>query len=522
MIFNCSPSKFKKISEFTVTTQIGDTPTGEYLVTDSLNIKGGYGVGVSVSENTLQIGIDEATFPVDFPEFKHIGASEDPDTPDVPDTPEEPDTPVTPEEPDEPIATEEYNLITLATEVSTFDELKAFDGIAILRDHQHKGKYGFDAKPEYDVIKVPVSAGDVIRSKLASFWGDENKNLTFYYAAFYDASGTVFPDGIYVTMGGHAEPTYLDIRENGVTIPEGCAYVLVNIYWKYAEHGDGHVFGSTENGKTAEIITKNADPSLTAYDGTHKVEDYVPVAERIPEQEYPDATGEYNLITLAEEVGTLEELHSHNGVAILKGYRHEYSSAVANENYNLLRIPVKPGDVIRDKLATWWRKPAYGSSLYYYAFYNASGSIIGGYCEGIKWDGNASPNYLAIRENGITAPANSSYVILNINRQYEPVEDVWYRNGFTANIITKNLDPSLTAYDGLQAAPEYIPMAERSALAVYGLRSNIEEEYYEAVDDVRIPRYESKLEEVNESIEYITASLTDIETVLESVVGGVE
>lgn len=63
MIFNCSPSEFKIISEFTVTTQIGDTPTGEYLVTDSLNIKGGYGVGVSVSENTLQIGIDEATFP---------------------------------------------------------------------------------------------------------------------------------------------------------------------------------------------------------------------------------------------------------------------------------------------------------------------------------------------------------------------------------------------------------------------------------------------------------------------------
>ena len=63
MIFNCSPSEFKKISEFTLTTQIGDTPTGEYVVTDSLNIKGTYGVGVSVSENTLQIGIDEATFP---------------------------------------------------------------------------------------------------------------------------------------------------------------------------------------------------------------------------------------------------------------------------------------------------------------------------------------------------------------------------------------------------------------------------------------------------------------------------
>ena len=63
MIFNCSPSQFKKISEFAVKTQTGDTPTGEFLVTDSLNIKGGYGVGVSVSENTLQIGIDEATFP---------------------------------------------------------------------------------------------------------------------------------------------------------------------------------------------------------------------------------------------------------------------------------------------------------------------------------------------------------------------------------------------------------------------------------------------------------------------------
>lgn len=63
MIFNCSPSEFKKISEFTVTTQIENTPTGEFLVTDSLKIKGGYGVGVSVSEDTLLIGVDEATFP---------------------------------------------------------------------------------------------------------------------------------------------------------------------------------------------------------------------------------------------------------------------------------------------------------------------------------------------------------------------------------------------------------------------------------------------------------------------------
>ena len=66
MIFNCSPSQFKKISEFTVKTQTGDTPTGEFLVTDSLNIKGGQGVGVSVSENTLLIGIDEETFPDDL------------------------------------------------------------------------------------------------------------------------------------------------------------------------------------------------------------------------------------------------------------------------------------------------------------------------------------------------------------------------------------------------------------------------------------------------------------------------
>lgn len=64
MIFNCSPSKFKKISEFTVTTQIENTPTGEFLVTDSLKIKSGHGVGVSVSEDTLLIGVDEATFPV--------------------------------------------------------------------------------------------------------------------------------------------------------------------------------------------------------------------------------------------------------------------------------------------------------------------------------------------------------------------------------------------------------------------------------------------------------------------------
>ena len=60
MIFNCSPSEFKKI---VLKTQTTDLPTGELTVTDSLKIKGAQGVSVSVSDGEVLLGIDEETFP---------------------------------------------------------------------------------------------------------------------------------------------------------------------------------------------------------------------------------------------------------------------------------------------------------------------------------------------------------------------------------------------------------------------------------------------------------------------------
>ncbi len=49
--------------KFTVKTQINDSSTGEFIVTNSLKIKGAQGVGVSISDDMILLGIDETTFP---------------------------------------------------------------------------------------------------------------------------------------------------------------------------------------------------------------------------------------------------------------------------------------------------------------------------------------------------------------------------------------------------------------------------------------------------------------------------
>ena len=46
-----------------VETQMGDTPTGTFLVTDSLKIKSSAGIGISAEGDMVTIGIDAATFP---------------------------------------------------------------------------------------------------------------------------------------------------------------------------------------------------------------------------------------------------------------------------------------------------------------------------------------------------------------------------------------------------------------------------------------------------------------------------
>lgn len=220
-----------------------------------------------------------------------------------------------------------------------------------------------------------------------------------------------------------------------------------------------------------------------------------------PTFEMVENVAEYNEIAKAVEVSTLDELKAYDGTAILKGYRHTYTTAEPDANYNLLKVPVQPGDVIRDKLATWWLPQSSGSSAYWLAYYTAENTKIGKTFS-VLFPANASTNCLDIRENGITIPDDCSYVLINVSKVY------WYDiepgephnkadNGFTASIITKNADANLTAYDGAAIAPDYVSVGDGSG-----------ESYYKAIDDVRIPRYED--------------ALGDIEAILADVVGGVE
>lgn len=480
-----------------------------------------------------------------IPDFVFVG--------DIPE--DEPEEPVVPDEPEE--TTDEYNLITLATEVSTVEELLAAEDIAILKDYEYNGTATPNTDYKYNVMKVPVTAGDVIRCNTVSYWQVSTTSVAYQYMGFFNTDGTLIRASR-IIFEGHAsiDANYLDIRENGTTVPEGAAYALINVYRDYYVNNTTQ----TKNGKTASIVTLNQDASLTAYDGTAALEDYVPVAERtntiatyaltreatesyyeavddirIPRYEntvealeadieaintsaellgeevesladevastmetvntFPEfnttVIEEYNEIAKAVEVSSYEELKAYNGTAILKNYRHESAMAIANKQYDVLKIPVKAGDVIRDMLATWWKKPSNASGWMYAFFFDANGTKLSQLS--IYYDGNTNSNYLDIRANGFTIPEGCSYVCINIWWWYIYGDNKDATNNKTANIITKNKDASLTVYNGAEILPDYVPVEG--------------ETYKTSVDDIRIPRYES--------------ALGDIETILAEVVGGV-
>ena len=242
-------------------------------------------------------------------------------------------------------------------------------------------------------------------------------------------------------------------------------------------------------------------------DDIHDILRNIPEFSLIGGSEDPEPTiEEYNLITLATEVSTVEQLLSYDGIAILNGYKRAYSAVEADAKYNIIKIPVSAGDVIRSKLASYWSFEDRGASFYYAFFYNADRTVLQSHM--MRFSGHAEPTYLDIRENGVTAPNDSAYVLVNIYQDYFGDFDK-ASNGKTAEIITKNADASLTAYDGTEEAPDYVPVAERdNGIAVLPNDRESTEVYYEAVDDVRIPRYED--------------ALGDIETILANVVGGVK
>lgn len=528
-----------------VRTQINLLNTRTANLTESVNQDAVKIMNLESADETKSAQIETINTTLsNIPEFTFIG-----------DVPEEPDEPVIPDEPEE---SDEYNLITLAREVSTIEELLAANDIAILKDYEFNGTgTPINTDDKYNVMKVPVTAGDVIRCNTVSYWQLTTSISAYKYIGFYDVDGKLlFTQN--VIFDGHASgtPTYLDIRANGVIAPEGSVYALINIHRDYYVND----LTQTKNGKTASIVTLNQDASLTAYDGTAALEDYVPVAERtntiatyaltrevtesyyeaaddirIPRYEntveaieadiealnisaellgeevesladevastmetvntFPEfnttVIEEYNEIAKAVEVSSYEELKAYNGTAILKNYRHESAMAVANEQYDVLKIPVQAGDVIRDMLATWWKKPSNASGWMYAFFFDVNGTKLSQLS--IYYDGNANSNYLGYRANGFTIPEGCSYVCINVYKIYvygDSYTDA--SNNKTANIITKNADASLTVYNGAEILPDYVPV--------------VEETYKTSVDDIRIPRYES--------------ALGDIETILAEVVGG--
>lgn len=223
-----------------------------------------------------------------------------------------------------------------------------------------------------------------------------------------------------------------------------------------------------------------------------------------PSFEKIEGVVEYNEIAKAVEVSTVEDLKSYEGNAILKGYKHASAADAISEDaeYCILKVPVQPGDVIRDKLASWWRTSNYASAMVYAMCYTQKGAGLSHDTAIIYFDGSTTgtSNYIDFRENGVIVPDLAAYALINIYARYyynDASTSIKATNGWTAGVITVNADASLTAYDGLSLVPDYVGVGDGNS-----------ETYYQAVDDVRIPRYED--------------ALGDIEAILADVVGGVE
>lgn len=175
-----------------------------------------------------------------------------------------------------------------------------------------------------------------------------------------------------------------------------------------------------------------------------------------------ESAEEYNEIAKATEVSTFEELKTYNGNAILRSYRHENNGGVSNASYDILKIPVLPGDVIRDMLGSYWKKPSNNSPWVYAFFYDASNTIISKVI--ITYDGytgtTATTNYLDLRENGLTAPEGTTYVMINLFSTYERLVNGSYVSTGTlrqSNIVTVNKSADLTYYDGTTNLEAYAP-----------------------------------------------------------------
>lgn len=197
---------------------------------------------------------------------------------------------------------------------------------------------------------------------------------------------------------------------------------------------------------------------------------------------------EYNRIALARE-STSENFMTGTTPALLKGYTVDtYGQSISvktNANYNIIRISVNEGDVLRAKISPWWFNT---TTRAYYIWQHKS---TGWERLTLGFNGkSADISNTTFKEYGYTIPSGVDEIIVSIYKNYYLSDGTTLEtNGKEAEIITINEPASLTAYDGSTQAPDYVPVTY---------------DYYEITGDVRITRYED--------------ALGDIETVLSSVV----
>lgn len=210
-----------------------------------------------------------------------------------------------------------------------------------------------------------------------------------------------------------------------------------------------------------------------------------------------EASEEPNEITKAKTVNSISEIQAATVNSILPGHRNTYNGALeAGANYNLLKLFIKPDDVIRSKLYYFSLLPSSTSTMYYVSFFTSANTFIS--TQMLYGKAHASANVDILKENGLKVPANSAYCYINVFvNYYNTSNDYLYTNGKTAEIITINKDRSITYLNGItEKQPDYIPVGN----------NNSGEAHFEVNQDIRIPRYEERFGD----IESILSSIVEV------------
>lgn len=170
---------------------------------------------------------------------------------------------------------EEINEIAKAKVASTTNEFVNSTTLTLLKNHNIGANGTLTATNTFDVLKIPVKQGDVIRSKLYFHYNKQDSSAGLYYVAFLRADGS-FLSEIVARWHAHASTNIVSLKANGVTAPVNAAFCYVAIANRYYYNND---MSEATNGKKAEIITLNRNAEITNYVAEAPVDDYVPVGD---------------------------------------------------------------------------------------------------------------------------------------------------------------------------------------------------------------------------------------------------